>query len=254
MDDTKKSKKKITKQDKEEEKKKEPDYIGHRQRLKARFLADLGRSMPDYELLELILTYSIPRRDVKPMAKELIRKYTNLVNVLVAPASDVIEDGGVSNNTAVLLSLIHACCNKICWENLESRDAPMLTNKEAIVEYCRSCIGYSNQENLLIIYLNKVGRFITKNIEQVGTIDAVMISPRDIVAKSLKNNAVSIIIAHNHPSGNNTPSNADVDMTKQLAQALEVVGIKLEDHLIITTNGYFSMREKAPYVLHPRRE
>ena len=108
MDDTKKTKKKIIKQ----EDNKEPDYIGHRQRLKARFLADLGKSMPDYELLELILTYSIPRRDVKPIAKELIRKYSNLVNVLVAPASDIIEDGGVSNNTAVLFSLIHACCNK----------------------------------------------------------------------------------------------------------------------------------------------
>ncbi len=249
MDDIKKTKKKITKQ----EENSEPDYLGHRQRLKARFLADLGKSMPDYELLELILTYSIPRRDVKPIAKELIRKYSNLVNVLVAPASDVIEDGGVSNNTAVLFSLIHACCNKICWENLENKDAPMLTNKEAIVEYCRSCIGYSKQENLLIIYLNKAGRFITKNIEQVGTVDAVMISPRDIVAKSLKNNALSIIIAHNHPSGNTTPSNADVDMTKQLAQALDVVGIKLEDHLIITTNGYFSMRERAPYVLSTKR-
>ncbi len=249
MDDINKTKKKIIKQ----EENKEPDYIGHRQRLKARFLADLGKSMPDYELLELILTYSIPRRDVKPIAKELIRKYSNLVNVLVAPASDVIEDGGVSNSTAVLFSLIHACCNKICWENLENKDAPMLTNKEAIVEYCRSCIGYSNQENLLIIYLNKAGRFITKNIEQVGTVDAVMISPRDIVAKALKNNALSVIIAHNHPSGNSTPSNADVDMTKQLAQALDVVGIKLEDHLVITTNGYFSMRERAPYVLMPNR-
>ena len=247
MDDRKTPQNKKT----ETEEIKEPDYIGHRQRLKARFLADLGKSMPDYELLELVLTYAIPRKDVKPIAKELIRKYTNLANVLVAPAYDVIEKGGVSNNTAVLFSLIHACCNKICWENLENKDAPMLTNKEMIVDYCRSCIGYSNQERLLIIYLNKAGKFIAQSIEQVGTIDAVLISPRDVVAGALKNNAMSIIISHNHPSGNCTPSQADVEMTKQLAEALNVVGIQLDDHIIISTNGYFSMRERAPYILAP---
>ncbi len=244
-----KTKKSSLKEEIQQEKEQQPDYIGHRQRLKARFVADQGRSMPDYELLELILTYSIPRKDVKPLAKSLMRKYYNLANVIAAPMSHVMEEGGVSANTAVLFGLIHACSNKICWENLEGKDILNLTDKQMIVDYCRSCIGYAEQEKLLIIYLNKARKFIAQNIEQVGTIDAVMISPRDIVAKALKNNAMSIIIAHNHPSGNATPSNADIDMTKQVSQALKAVGIKLDDHIVITQNSYFSMQEKAPFIL-----
>ncbi len=223
-----------------------PDYIGHRQRLKARFMADEGRSMPDYELLELVLTYALPRCDVKPLAKTLLKHYTCLANVLAAPASELMAVSGVGSNVAALCALIHACSNKICWENLENKDAPVLTNKKHIADYCRSCIGHSGQEHLLVIYLTVHGKYIGQNIEQVGTLDAVMISPREIVKKALAYHAGSIIMAHNHPSGDCMPSTADIQMTMQVKDALATVGVVLTDHLIITASSHYSMRERLP--------
>ncbi len=231
--------------------KEQPDYIGHRQRLKARFIADGGRSMPDYEMLELVLTYAIPRRDVKPLAKELLRRHNSLANVLALPMEKILQTEEVGENCAILFSLIHICAQKISWENLENKDTPILSNKQQIVEYCRSCIGYSKHENLLVIYLNCHGKYMTHNIEQVGTTSAVMISPRDIVAKALMNDASGIIIAHNHPSGDTTPSKADLEMTCQVARALKTVGIKLEDHIIVSATSHYSIRENAGYMLAP---
>lgn len=221
-----------------------PDYIGHRQRLKARFVTDKGRSMPDYEMLELILMYAIPRKDVKPLAKNLIRHYTNLANVLAAPIEELMNFPGVGANTAILLSTYHSCSNKICWENLENRDGPILSNKTKIVEYCRTRIGYEDSEQLLILYLDIHGCFIRESIEQSGTIDSVMISPRDIISKMLMYNAKGIILVHNHPSGDPTPSKADVNMTKELIKALSAVDMFVDDHLIVTQRGYFSFRER----------
>ena len=225
-----------------------PDYVGHRQRLKARFLADRGRSMPDYELLELLLMYAVPRRDVKPLAKKLLSRFLNLANVMVAPSAELMNIEGVGYNTATLCALVHACANKICWENLDNRDVPEMTDKKRLAEYCRSCIGYAGQECLLVIYLDIHGKYLRDSIEQVGTIGAVMISPRDIVEKALQYNASKIIIAHNHPSGECTPSVADIEMTKKLREALKLVSIELKDHMIISPRSFYSMREHLPFM------
>jgi len=242
------TKKKASESPKTKETKEVPDYFGHRQRLKARFVADMGKTMADYELLELILIYAIPRKDVKPLAKALLRRYSNLASVLAAPLDNLLKNEGVGESVAILCGIIHACANKISWENLENKDAPILSNKKLIVDYCCSCIGYSGQEHLLIIYLNKHGKYIAQNIEQVGTIDAVMISPREIVSKALNHNAAAIILAHNHPSGNATPSNADIEMTKQVVRALKAIGVRVDDHLIVTPGSYYSMQEKVPFI------
>lgn len=240
--------KKMKEATKEHNPKSIPDYIGHRQRLKSRFVADRGRSMPDYEILELLLTYAIPRRDVKPIAKELIKRYINLANIFVAPIEELIKIKGLGNNAAVLCALIHACTSKICWENMHNKDAPSMTDKRYLVEYCRSTIGRGGQEQLLVIYIDKHGKFIRDSIEQVGTIDAVMISPRDIIAKALLYNAYAIIIAHNHPSGDCTPSKADIQMTKQLKEGLKTVGIGLFDHVIISAQSAYSMKDHLPFM------
>ena len=236
-----------TKTNKKEETQ-EPDYAGHRQRLKARFLSDLGRSMPDYELLELILMYAIPRRDVKPLAKSLLREYVNLANVLSAPPEELMNIQGVGINAAVLCSIIHASCNKICWENLENKDTPVLTSKQKIVEYCRTRIGYSDREELLVIYLDIHGRYIRDNIEQSGTIGSVILNTRDIINKALRFKACSVLIAHNHPSGDCTPSRGDIEMTMELKEGLKTVRMQLEDHIIISQRGYYSMRENLPFM------
>jgi len=225
-----------------------PDYIGHRQRLKLRFMSDIGRSMPDYEMLELMLTYALPRRDVKPLAKKLLRRYPNLASVVAAPAEELNRLENLSFSTIVLIKLFHACSNKICWENLENRDAPILSSKNSIVEYCRSCIGYENQEQLLVIFLNLHGEYIGHKIEHTGTLNAVMISPRTIVTSALSYNAAAVLLAHNHPSGSCIPSTADVDMTRRVKEALKIVEIHLEDHIIISPRSYYSMREHLPFM------
>lgn len=226
-----------------------PDYIGHRQRLKARFAADGGRSMPDYELLELILMYALPRKDVKPLAKNLIRHYTSLANVLAAPIDELMNIPGVGNNTAILFALCHACSNKICWENLENRDGPILSSKKKIVEYSRTRIGYEGQEKVLILYLDVHGCYIRDSVEQSGTIDSVMLSPRDIISKMLMYKAKRIILIHNHPSGDQTPSKADINMTKDLVKALKAVDMFIDDHIVISKRGYYSFCEHLKSVL-----
>lgn len=228
-----------------EKKDETPDYIGHRQRLKARFLSDNGKSMPDYELLELILMYALPRKDVKPLAKSLIKEYKTLANVLTAPSNDLVEFPGVGNSATTLFSLIHSCVNKICWENLEKSEAPSLKELKEIVEYCRAQIGYSKQENLLVIYLGNKGKYIKHNIEQVGTTSAVMISPQDVARNALINRASAVIVSHNHPSGDCAPSKADIAMTMALKNGLESVGIRLTDHIIISSSEYYSFAEKS---------
>lgn len=225
-----------------------PDYVGHRQRLKARFLTDLGRSMPDYELLEVILMYALPRRDVKPLAKALICEYSNLANVLAAPPEELVNLQGVGVNAVTLFALIHACANKICWEHLENKDIPILSSNQRISEYCRTRIGYADQEQVLVIYLDVHGRFIRDSIEQTGSLTSVMLNVRDIVNKALRFKAAGILISHNHPSGDITPSASDVNMTKELKEGLKTVNIKLEDHIVISQRGHFSMRERLPHM------
>lgn len=220
-----------------------PDYIGHRKRLKARFVTDKGRSMPDYELLELILMYAIPRKDVKPLAKSLIRHYTNLANVLAAPIEELMNFPGVGNSAAILFGVCHACSNKICWESLENRDTPILSDKSKIVDYARTRIGYEDKEHVLILYLDIHGDFIRGEVEQSGTMDMVLVNHRDIISKILMYKAKGIILIHNHPSGDVTPSKSDVSMTKELVKALQTVNMFLDDHIVISQRGYYSFRE-----------
>jgi len=235
---TNKNKEEISNQD-------SPDYLGHRQRLRLRFLSDEGRSMPDYELLELILMYAIPRRDVKPLAKSLIKQYGSLAGVLTAHSNELINVSGVGTNVAVLCSLIHACSNKICWENLENKDAETIQNKAELVEYCRTRIAYDNQEKVLVIYLNDKKEIIGQDIENSGTSSAVIISQKDIGRKALLCNASYIIISHNHPSGDCTPSRADIEMTQRLVDTLKTLNISLLDHIIISKKEYYSFQERG---------
>lgn len=234
---------------KEENKvKKEPDYVGHRQRLKARFLSDLGRSMPDYEILELVLMYAIPRRDVKPLAKELLREYKTLSAVIAADQSSLTDFPGLGSSAVTLFSLIHSCVNKICWENLEKNNEPILRSMTEVVEYCRSHIGYEKQEKLLVIYLGSKFKYIKHSLEQTGTTSAVMINPQQIARNALLCNAASVIVCHNHPSGECSPSKSDIEMTLNLKQSLEGVGIGLTDHIIISPKEHYSFYERS-YIL-----
>lgn len=225
-----------------------PDYYGHRQRLRERFLADLGRSMPEYELLELLLMYALPRRDVKPLAKQLIREYKSLASIIATHPMELEKSKGIGINIAILCGIVHACINKVCWENLENTEVPILTDKKRVAEYCRSRIAYAGEEQLLVIYLDYHGNFMRDSIEQSGTVNAVPINPSSIARKALMCNASGIIIAHNHPTGDVFPSKADIRMTQELKEALNAVKVTLHDHIIISKSKYYSFVEHLPFM------
>ena len=221
---------------------KEPDYLGHRARLKQRFMNDEGKSMPDYELIELLLTYVIPRRDVKPIAKNLIRRFGSLSAVLMAKPSDLQEIDGVKESSVVLFKAIKEAAHRLAWSELSDGDKPVISNWDAMIDYCRSEMALLDVEEFRAIFLNVKWQVVGEEIMQRGTINQVAIHPREVVKIAMEKKASAVILVHNHPSGDVKPSRADIDMTKQIKIALESIGITLVDHIIIGKNNYNSLK------------
>lgn len=220
-----------------------PDYIGHRKRLRERFLKGEGNDMADYELLELLLMQAIPRKDVKPLAKELIRVFGSFANVVGAPEHRLREISGVKDSVITTLKLVMVAAKRLSWENLSSDDLPVLLNMDCLIDYCRSAFAYAEVEELHILYLNAKLKLIDNELIQKGSLSSVSISPREVVKRALNKNATSIIMVHNHPSGSPKPSDNDIIITKKISQACQVMGIKLQEHIIITKSDYFSFLE-----------
>lgn len=221
-----------------------PHYLGHRQRLRERFLKDEGRSMADYELLEFLLTLAIPRRDVKELAKSLIKDFGSFAKVLNAPQNQLAEYG-LSQTTIGALKVVKSAAVKMSWQELRDKDEPIISNFDYMVEYCRTAIGYSDIEEFRVLFLNANLRIIKEETMQRGTVNNVAVHPREVVKSALENGAMSIVLFHNHPGGNSKPSRNDVEITRQIAEALNPLGIKLQDHIIITNDNYFSFRENG---------
>lgn len=193
-----------------------PDYLGHRARLRERFLKGGGKDMADYELIELLLTYVIPRRDVKPIAKELIRRFGSLAEVVNADVSRLMEVSGIKENAAVMFKLIQQAAGRFSWQNLSSSDAPIISNWDAMIDYCRSEMAYLDVEEFRIIFLDTKFRLIGQEVMQRGTINQVAIHPREVIKLAMEKKAAALILVHNHPSGDVKPSRADVEITKQI--------------------------------------
>lgn len=221
---------------------KEPDYLGHRARLKQRFMNDEGKSMPDYELIELLLTYVIPRRDVKPIAKNLIRKFGSLSAVLMTKPNDLQEIDGVKESSVVLFKAIKEAARRLAWSELSDGDKPVISNWDAMIDYCRTEMALLDVEEFRAIFLNVKWQVVGEEIMQRGTINQVAIHPREVVKMAMEKKASAVILVHNHPSGDVKPSRADIDMTKQIKIALESIGIALVDHIIIGKNNYNSLK------------
>ena len=223
----------------------EPDYLGHRERLRRRFLLGGGRDMPDYELLELLLTIAIPRRDVKPLAKELIRKFGSFAEVVNAPLEELMLVKGVKENTVAVLRIVRECSVRSSWQSLKGMDAPVISDFDAMVDYCRSAMAYQMVEEFRIIFLNSKLYVIGEEIQQRGTVDQVAIHPREVIKSAMMHGASAMILVHNHPSGIVTPSKADMEITKRIKEAAEAVSIRLFDHLIISKSSVYSFHNQG---------
>ncbi len=222
-----------------------PSYYGHRERLRKRFLAGGGRDMPDYELLELLLTIALPRKDVKPLAKDLIKKFGTFADVVSAPLEELVAFPGVKENTAAVLKIVRECAVRLSWERLQNSDAPIINSYDLMVDYCRTAMAHQDIEEFRIIFLNAKLRVIGEESQQRGTVDHVYIHPREVIKSAMMKGASAIILVHNHPSGSVTPSKADIEITRKIKEAADAVSIRLFDHLVISKSDCFSFRDKG---------
>lgn len=229
----------------------EPHYLGHRMRLKEKFLKDEGKTMTDYELLELILMLAIPRRDVKEQAKNLIKYFGSFSKVISAPQKQ-LKDYGLSFNVISTLKIIYAAAIKMSWQEFKEKDEPIFSNFEYMIDYCRTSMAHLETEEFKVIFLNAKLQPIKEETLQKGSITSVSVHPREVVKAALYNNAVSVVLLHNHPSGKANPSSNDLALTKMIINALNTVEIFVYDHIIITKNAYFSFLEKK-LIKHPSK-
>jgi len=217
-----------------------PHYHGHRDRLRARFAEKGAEALADYELLELYLFRSIPRRDIKPLAKTLIAQFGSFAEVISAPIEQLTEVKGISEKTAIDLKVIRAAATKLGQESLMGR--PVLSSWSALLDYCRSAMQFERKEQFRVLFLDKKNRLIADEILGHGTVDRAPVYPREVMKRALAHEATAIILAHNHPSGDPTPSQSDIDMTNQMIAAMKPLGVTIHDHLIIGRDNIASFR------------
>ncbi len=217
-----------------------PHHAGHRQRLRQRFLRAGAEALADYELLELLLFRAIPRRDVKPLAKALLAHFGSLAEVISAPLPRLREVPGVGEAVATELKIVQAAALKLLEQ--QAREKPVFHGWSDLLAYCRAAMAYAEREEFRVLFLDAKNRLIADEVQGRGTIDHTPVYPREVVRRALELSAASIILLHNHPSGDPTPSRADVEMTKKIITAAEPLGIVVHDHIIIGRDGHASLR------------
>lgn len=216
-----------------------PHYLGHRQRLRERFLAG-PESLPDYELLELLLMQAIPQRDVKPLAKALIARFGSFAEVVSAPPEALMEVEGIKQATAAAIKVVREAAVRLAREQVLKR--PVLGSWDALLDYCRASVAFEGIEQFRLLFLDRKNVLIADEAQQRGTVDHTPVYPREVVKRALELGASALIMVHNHPSGDPTPSRADIEMTKLVRDALKAVGIVLHDHLVIGRAGHASFK------------
>ena len=217
-----------------------PHYSGHRERLRQRFLQAGADALADYELLELLLFRAIPRRDVKPLAKRLLAHFGSFAEVISAPAHRLMEVQGIGEAAAAELKIVQAAALKLLQQ--QAREKPVFHGWSDLLAYCRAAMAYAEREEFRVLFLDAKNRLIADEVQNRGTIDHTPVYPREVVRRALELSAASIILLHNHPSGDPTPSRADVEMTKRIVAAASPLGIQVHDHLIMGRDGHASLR------------
>ena len=217
-----------------------PHYAGHRARLRERFLKSGGEALADYELLELLLFQALPRGDTKPLAKELIRHFGSYAEVLSADGDALREVDGVGDAVVAALKTVRAAALRLMSDEL--MDKPVLGSWQALLDYCRAAMAREKTEQFRLLYLNRKNALIADEVQQRGTVDQTAVYPREVVKRALELGATAIIMVHNHPSGDPTPSRGDIDMTNEVKEAGEKLGIVLHDHIVIARGGASSFK------------
>lgn len=218
----------------------QPHYLGHRQRLRERFLKSGPEALSDYEFLELLLCLGIPRRDVKPIAKALIKRFGSFAGVVSAPPHLLKETDGVGDSAVVALKLARASAQMLLKEDV--LDQPVLSSWQAVLGYCRAMLAHEQQEQFHVLFLDRKNRLIADEMQQKGTVDHTPVYPREVIKRALDLTATAIILVHNHPSGDPAPSRADIDITKEVKDAAARLGIVVHDHVIIAKKGHASFK------------
>lgn len=221
----------------------EPDYVGHRKRLRQRWETVGAKGFPDYELLELLLTYVFVRCDTKPLAKKLLEKFGSFKGVLDASPEALGQVEGAGQGTGTFVSLIRGAMER--YFETEARRTDLLNSPEAVIAYCRASLEGLANEVFDVVYVSTKNRVIRKERLSEGTIDQAAVYPRRVVAGALAANAAGLVFVHNHPSGDPTPSLDDKRLTALLLQAAKTVNIAVLDHIIVGNGRHYSFREKG---------
>ena len=224
----------------EKSKETKPHHTGHRQGLRERFIKSKKGTLPDYEILEILLFAASPRFDMKPLAKTLIANFGSLARVVSTPAEELLKVKGVNESAIAQLKAVQEAAERLLKQDMVEK--PLLQSWKALLDYCRASMGNLKQEQFRMLFLNNKNMLISDELQEVGTVDQTPVYPREIVKRALDLGASAIIMVHNHPSGDTTPSKADIMITKQINKAVDSVGISLHDHLIVSHTGHYSFK------------
>jgi len=220
-----------------------PHHVGHRKRLRERFLAVGADGLADYEMLELILFPAKPLGDVKPIAKALLAKFGSFGKVLLANPAEMLKIEGVNDAAVAALKITKVAAEKLLREEVSARE--VIKSWTQLLDYLRLHIGHNQNEVFHVLFLNGKLELIADEQQQKGTINHTPVYPREVVKRALELGAASIILAHNHPTGDVSPSKADIDVTKQIVEAAKPLGISVHDHVIIGANASYSFKAKG---------
>jgi DNA repair protein RadC len=227
----------------EPQKAQRPHYHGHRDRLRTRFLEAGPEALADYELIELVLFRVMPRRDVKPLAKELISRFGSFAEAIAAPAERIMEVDGIGESTVVEFRLLRATAERMTHGQINKRES--ISSWTALIDYCRTAMAFSDKEQFRVLFLDKKNGLIADEVQQTGTVDHTPVYPREVVKRALELVATAIILVHNHPSGDPAPSDADIHMTNTIIDAAGPLGITVHDHIIVGREGHVSFRSEG---------
>lgn len=217
-----------------------PHYLGHRARLRSRFLEPGGENLPDYELLEIILFAARPRGDTKPLAKRLLKQFGTLSGVIYAEEAALRQVDEVGDAVIATLKTARVTAQRLA--RSEIADQPVIQSWSALLDYCKLAMGKNKIEEFRVLFLNHRHALIADETMQRGTVNHTPVYPREIVKRALELHAAAIILLHNHPSGDPTPSKSDIDITQKIIEAAATMGVAVHDHVIITDGGHYSFK------------